>query len=132
MLCSSSGVLFNGPSSYLRNGWNLLDFIVVSLGMALVVTDLGPGTVSKQFSSLRALRTLRALRPLRMASRAEGMKVVVNALFRAIPSLFNVLLVCMLFFLIFGIIGVNLLQVSPHPQSHLCAPLLALFLACCL
>lgn len=52
---------------------------------------------------------MRALRPIRVASRAEGMKVVVNALFQSIPPIGNVLLVCLLFFLVFGILGTNLL-----------------------
>jgi len=34
--------------------------------------------------------------------------VVVNALIQAIPSIFNVLLVCLVFWLIFSIMGVNL------------------------
>jgi len=37
-----------------------------------------------------------------------GLQVVVNALVGAIPSIFNVLLVCLIFWLIFGIMGVNL------------------------
>ena len=37
-----------------------------------------------------------------------GMKVVVNALIGATPSIVNVLLVCLIFWLIFAIIGVNL------------------------
>ena len=53
------------------------------------------------------MRTLRALRPLRAMAKMEGMKVVVNALVGALPSIFNVLLVCLIFWLIFAIIGVN-------------------------
>lgn len=56
---------------------------------------------------LRSLRTLRALRPLRAISRWQGMRIVVNALMYAIPSIFNVLLVCLVFWLIFSIIGVQ-------------------------
>lgn len=54
------------------------------------------------------MRTLRALRPLRALSRFEGIRVVLNALFGAIPSIFNVLLVCLVFWLIFSIMGVQL------------------------
>ncbi|KAK8733907.1 hypothetical protein OTU49_006240, partial [Cherax quadricarinatus] len=50
----------------------------------------------------------RALRPLRAISRWEGMKIVVNALMYAIPSIFNVLLVCLVFWLIFSIMGVQM------------------------
>ena len=35
-------------------------------------------------------------------------QVVVNALVQAIPSIFNVLLVCIIFWLIFAIMGVQL------------------------
>ncbi|CAM2100401.1 unnamed protein product [Caretta caretta] len=66
---------------------------------ALGYSELGP---------IKSLRTLRALRPLRALSRFEGMRVVVNALLGAIPSIMNVLLVCLIFWLIFSIMGVNL------------------------
>jgi len=89
--------------SYLRNSWNILDFLIVIVG---IIGWAGNGQDS--LSALRALRTFRALRPIRMASRAEGMKVVVNALFQAIPGIFNVSFVCLLFYLIFGILGLNL------------------------
>lgn len=36
------------------------------------------------------------------------LQVVVNALFQAIPAIFNVLLVCIVFWLIFSIMGVQL------------------------
>lgn len=38
----------------------------------------------------------------------HSQKVVVNALFQAIPAIFNVLLVCLVFWLIFSIMGVTL------------------------
>jgi hypothetical protein len=79
---------------------NFLQVSIVSLTAEL----LGNG----QMASIRSLRTLRALRPLRALSRFEGMKVVVNALVGAIPSIGNVLLVCLIFWLIFSIMGVTL------------------------
>ena len=51
---------------------------------------------------------MRGLRPLRAVSRFEGMKVVVNALLYSIPSIANVLLVCLIFWLIFSIMGFQL------------------------
>ncbi|RLN47503.1 hypothetical protein BBJ29_000588 [Phytophthora kernoviae] len=64
----------------------------------------------KSLKSLRSLRGLRTFRPLRMISRRPGLKLVVNALFEAIPEVLNVLFVCMLFFLIFSIVAVNYLK----------------------
>ena len=107
------------PGSYLRNAWNVLDFFIVIVGLVLWrLSSSGSGAESVE--SLRALRTFRALRPIRMASRAEGMKIVVNALFQSIPPLGNVVLVCLLFFLIFSILFVNLLKVRPLSCDSLC------------
>jgi len=92
-----------GKTAYLKNSWNILDFCIVLIGLVGWI-GIGGGNLS----ALRALRTFRALRPIRVASRAEGMKVVVNALFQAIPGIANVVLVCFLFYLIFGILGLNL------------------------
>lgn len=101
------GFAFNGKASYLRNGWNVMDFIVVVAGYIIIITDsLSDGT--DELSSLKALRTLRVLRPLRVASRNEGMRVVVSSIFKSIPPVGNVILVGMLFYLIFAILGVNL------------------------
>lgn len=97
--------LIVGRGAYMRSGWNVLDFslVIISL-LSWAASSSGSGGSLK---SLRSLRSLRALRPLRVISRNPGMKLVVNALFRAIPSIVNVMFVCMLFFLIFGIVGVN-------------------------
>ncbi|KAJ8370038.1 hypothetical protein SKAU_G00100660 [Synaphobranchus kaupii] len=94
-----------GFVKYFTNAWCWLDFFIVDVSIvslianALGYSDLGP---------IKSLRTLRALRPLRALSRFEGMRVVVNALVGAIPSIMNVLLVCLIFWLIFSIMGVNL------------------------
>lgn len=42
-----------------------------------------------------------------MINRNEGLKIAVQALFKSIPSVANVLIICCLFFLIFGILGLN-------------------------
>ncbi|XP_072468297.1 sodium channel protein type 9 subunit alpha [Notamacropus eugenii] len=94
-----------GYKTYFTNAWCWLDFLIVDVSIITLVastlgySDLGP---------IKSLRTLRALRPLRALSRFEGMRVVVNALLGAIPSIMNVLLVCLIFWLIFSIMGVNL------------------------
>ena len=87
--------------AYLKNGWNQLDFIIV------IFSILSLSSNSPSMKSLRSLRTLRALRPLRMISRAPALKLVVNSMFRALPAIANVSLVCILFFLIFAIVAIN-------------------------
>uniref|UniRef100_UPI0035901B20 sodium channel protein type 8 subunit alpha-like n=1 Tax=Myxine glutinosa TaxID=7769 RepID=UPI0035901B20 len=93
-----------GFHKYFKSFWCCLDlFIVVISVTSLVAHWLG----IDKLSAIKNLRTLRAIRPLRALSRFEGMRVVVNALVGAIPSIANVLLVCLIFWLVFSIVGVN-------------------------
>uniref|UniRef100_A0A670JES9 Sodium channel protein n=1 Tax=Podarcis muralis TaxID=64176 RepID=A0A670JES9_PODMU len=94
-----------GFQTYFTNAWCWLDFLIVDVSLvSLTANALG----YSELGAIKSLRTLRALRPLRALSRFEGMRVVVNALLGAIPSIMNVLLVCLIFWLIFSIMGVNL------------------------
>ncbi|XP_075823798.1 sodium channel protein type 11 subunit alpha [Microtus pennsylvanicus] len=86
-----------GFRRYFTSAWCWLDFLIVIVSVVSLTNS----------PSLKSFRTLRALRPLRALSQFEGMKVVVNALISAIPAILNVLLVCLIFWLIFCILGVN-------------------------
>lgn len=87
---------------YFTSFWTILDFIIVFVSIfSLLIEE------NENLKVLRSLRTLRALRPLRAISRWQGMRIVVNALMYAIPSIFNVLLVCLVFWLVFSIMGVQ-------------------------
>ena len=89
---------------YFGNAWCWLDFVIVSVSLInFGASLLGAGNIP----IFKTMRTLRALRPLRAMAKMEGMKVVVNALIGALPSIVNVLVVCLVFWLIFAIIGVN-------------------------
>ncbi|KAK3093193.1 hypothetical protein FSP39_012483 [Pinctada imbricata] len=93
-----------GWKKYFTDAWCWLDFVIVAISIVMLVAEaMGYG----QVGALKVMRTLRALRPLRALSRMEGMRVVVNALIKAIPSIANVMLVCIVFWLIFGIVGVQ-------------------------
>ena len=58
--------------SYLRDGWNVLDFIVVMISLL--------SFVFVNIRVLRALRTFRALRPLRLIRRNEGIQLIMTVL----------------------------------------------------
>lgn len=63
------GFIFNGEISYLRNGWNIIDFTVVIISIAsLVVTG-------NKFKIVKIFRLLRILRPLRVVSKNKGLKI---------------------------------------------------------
>ena len=94
-----------GIKKYFASGWNLMDFVIVFIGAIGAILELS-GSATMQ--AARSMRSFRALRPMRMAARADGMRIVIEALFQAIPPIMNVALVCILFYLIFGILGLNL------------------------
>ncbi|KAK1160338.1 sodium channel protein type 4 subunit alpha B-like [Acipenser oxyrinchus oxyrinchus] len=94
-----------GYKTYFTNAWCWLDFLIVDVSLISLAANL---LGYSELGPIKSLRTLRALRPLRALSRFEGMRVVVNALLGAIPSIMNVLLVCLIFWLIFSIMGVNM------------------------
>lgn len=89
------GLLFNGKRSYLRRGWNVLDFIIVIL------------SILSQTSLSNDLKVIKVLRILRLISRHQGLKVAVRALYHALPNIINVTVIMLIFFLIFGVIGVS-------------------------
>ena len=93
------GFLVN-KGSYLRDGWNVMDFIVVVISLV----SLLPGTGS----NASALRVIRVLRPLRTLSVLPGMRTLIGTIIRSVPMIGNVVLFCIFFFTIFGIFGLNI------------------------
>lgn len=71
--------------SYLRNPWNILDFVVVFLSVLSIL--LGSLTTT----DLSFLRGLRAFRAFRLLGRFQTSRITVKALFRSIPAVFNVI-----------------------------------------
>jgi len=107
------GFLF-GKETYLKDAFNVLDFIIVFFSILSWVLD---AIRNINIGFVKGFRALRALRPLRMVSKNEGknliflltisgMRNVVNSLLVSIPGLLNVLLICMLFYVVFGILAV--------------------------
>ena len=87
------------PGTYLRDGWNTMDFLVVVLGLMAFIPSFGNYT---------AIRTVRVLRPLRTITGVEGMRVLVVTLIDSVPLMIDVLVLIVWMFFIFGIIGLQL------------------------
>ncbi|KAG9508996.1 Sodium channel protein type 10 subunit alpha, partial [Fragariocoptes setiger] len=97
-----------GLRRYFGNISSWVDFAIVVVSLVnLIASVFGTGKI-QALKTMRTLRAMRGLRPLRALSRFQGMRVVVNALIQAIPAIFNVLLVCLIFWLIFSIMGVQM------------------------
>jgi Ion transport protein len=81
-------------------------------GTIVVLSILSLAMSGSNLQAFKSFRTLRVMRPLRLISRNEGMKLVVNAFFKAIPAIANVIFVSVLVFLLFGVVGVSFFKGS--------------------
>ena len=93
--------LFLSRNSYFRNGWNILDFLVIT-GLVLSYSEIFP---SLDFSILRSLRLLG---PLRTIASFTRLQIILSALFSAMPLFFDALIILLFFYSIYAIIGLQL------------------------
>lgn len=102
--------MFYGNDAYFTSGWNIMDGSLVMIS----IIDLLMGWISESspriFGILRVFRLLRSLRPLRVINRAPGLKLVVQTLLSSLRPIGNIVLICCTFFIIFGILGVQLFK----------------------
>jgi hypothetical protein len=96
--------------SYMRDGFNILDFIVV-------VSSLLSGFPG--VPRVSALRAVRVLRPLRTLSRVKSMRIMIGSLMTALPQLGNVAILMGFLFLFWGIIAVQLFPGQLHGRCRI-------------
>ncbi|XP_075034031.1 voltage-dependent T-type calcium channel subunit alpha-1G isoform X1 [Mixophyes fleayi] len=99
-----------GGKAYLRSSWNILDGILVLISAIDILVSMVSDSGTKILGMLRVLRLLRTLRPLRVISRAQGLKLVVETLMSSLKPIGNIVVICCAFFIIFGILGVQLFK----------------------
>lgn len=130
-----------GKQCYLQCSWNILDGLLVFVSLVDVLVSIAYAGENKILGVLRVLRLLRTLRPLRFTpvpgltvnasypfstgfqlallsrviSRAPGLKLVVETLITSLRPIGNIVLICCTFFIVFGILGV---QVSSSNLFH--------------
>ncbi|XP_060795871.1 voltage-dependent T-type calcium channel subunit alpha-1G [Neoarius graeffei] len=99
-----------GEKSYLKSSWNILDGMLVLISVIDILVSMISNSGTKILGMLRVLRLLRTLRPLRVISRAPGLKLVVETLMSSLKPIGNIVVICCAFFIIFGILGVQLFK----------------------
>ncbi|XP_049320240.1 voltage-dependent T-type calcium channel subunit alpha-1G isoform X6 [Astyanax mexicanus] len=99
-----------GEKCYLKSSWNILDGMLVMISVIDILVSLISNSGTKILGMLRVLRLLRTLRPLRVISRAPGLKLVVETLMSSLKPIGNIVVICCAFFIIFGILGVQLFK----------------------
>ncbi|CAL8305145.1 unnamed protein product [Merluccius merluccius] len=99
-----------GEQSYLQSSWNVLDGVLVFVSLVDILVSMASTGGNRILGILRVLRLLRTLRPLRVISRAPGLKLVVETLITSLRPIGNIVLICGAFFIVFGILGVQLFK----------------------
>ncbi|PFX33508.1 Voltage-dependent calcium channel type A subunit alpha-1 [Stylophora pistillata] len=110
----ASGFLLH-KDAYLRNGWNILDFVVVVVGLVGMISDpeISGGSDSnslKESESLKVLRAVRVLRPLKIVSGIPSLQVVMKSIARAMIPLLQILFLILFVIVIYAIVGLELLR----------------------
>ncbi|XP_076862639.1 voltage-dependent L-type calcium channel subunit alpha-1C isoform X16 [Brachyhypopomus gauderio] len=109
------------PNAYLRNGWNLLDFIIVVVGLFSAILEQATkgdggtpiGGKAAGFD-VKALRAFRVLRPLRLVSGVPSLQVVLNSIIKAMVPLLHIALLVLFVIIIYAIIGLELFMGKMH------------------
>ncbi|XP_014896772.1 voltage-dependent L-type calcium channel subunit alpha-1D-like isoform X3 [Poecilia latipinna] len=109
-------------NSYVRNGWNMLDFVIVIVGLFSVVlemitkdADSGGQTGGKPGGfDVKALRAFRVLRPLRLVSGVPSLQVVLNSIIKAMVPLLHIALLVLFVIIIYAVIGLELFIGKMH------------------
>ncbi|XP_074500847.1 voltage-dependent L-type calcium channel subunit alpha-1D isoform X2 [Sebastes fasciatus] len=113
-------------NSYVRNGWNMLDFVIVIVGLFSVVLEM----ITKDADSggqsggkpggfdVKALRAFRVLRPLRLVSGVPSLQVVLNSIIKAMVPLLHIALLVLFVIIIYAIIGLELFIGKMHATCY--------------
>ena len=101
----SLGFAFSGKGSYIRNPWNILDFIIVASALLGVIA----GDASK-LSFIKALRILKILRPLRLIAKDKNLKIAIISLSRSIPNIVRLQVIVLFFVFLFAILQTTILS----------------------
>lgn len=93
------GFVFN-KGSYLRSGWNIMDFVIVC-------TSLMPLFFTMNFN-VSSLRAIRVLRPLKTITKIKALKMIVRTLFYSFSLVMDSLYILMFVMIVFAIAGQQL------------------------
>ncbi|XP_026161737.1 calcium channel, voltage-dependent, L type, alpha 1D subunit, a [Mastacembelus armatus] len=124
-------------NAYVRNGWNMLDFVIVVIGLFSVVLEFltkdekGDGDGANSHPSMhghggkpggfdvKALRAFRVLRPLRLVSGVPSLQVVLNSIIKAMVPLLHIALLVLFVIIIYAIIGLELFIGKMHATCYM-------------
>ncbi|XP_065103146.1 calcium channel, voltage-dependent, L type, alpha 1S subunit, b [Paramisgurnus dabryanus] len=116
------GFLFH-DGAYLRNCWNILDFVIVFMGLFTLVVDTintiaGVPKEKGGGFDMKALRAFRVLRPLRLVSGVPSLQVVMSSILKSMLPLFHIALLVFFMVTIYAIMGLELFKCKMHKTCY--------------
>uniref|UniRef100_A0A673HP16 Voltage-dependent L-type calcium channel subunit alpha n=1 Tax=Sinocyclocheilus rhinocerous TaxID=307959 RepID=A0A673HP16_9TELE len=116
------GLLFH-EGAYLRNCWNMLDFVIVfmglfTLGVDTINTIAGVPKEKGGGFDMKALRAFRVLRPLRLVSGVPSLQVVMSSILKSMLPLFHIALLVFFMVTIYAIMGLELFKCKMHKTCY--------------
>lgn len=103
-----------GPRWYFLNWWNVFDFIIVALSLALVAIDIitkeyqclaGPDVSAiANMPWLSAVRVIRLFRVFRLINKSHALRQMVRTLLISLPSLAYIFILIMIVMIIFSVL----------------------------
>ena len=124
-ICAYGFLLHSG--AYLRNGLNLLDFVIVVVGLVsmilpaisqLYASEEAMKKGAKDAFDVKALRAFRVLRPLRLVSGVPSLQIVLNSILMAMVPLLHIALLVLFVIMIYAIIGLELFMGALHRTCY--------------
>ncbi len=96
------GLISNGEKSYLRSGWNILDLL-------LTIIQIVNLAIPEEYIAVRKMLFMcSVLRILRIVTASEGFRLCIQAIINGAFKIAQTLFIAILFFFIFGVIGIQL------------------------
>ncbi|CAE7503653.1 NaCP60E [Symbiodinium natans] len=108
---------------YFRVPWHVLDFVICLGGLTYLIAEMFAAGLA-ELRSVRALKMISMLRPLRLIGKTSSVRLIIESLLAAIPTLINMTMVSALFYLGFALLFVGffkgaLYHCSLDPQGDL-------------
>jgi voltage-gated sodium channel len=108
--------IFAGSFRFFKCGWNLFDMATILI------------SVVSTFPALSAFRVVRIIRVMRLISIFPQMRLVISAIYMAIPGILSVACLLFMMFYIFSVIAYNLFHgINPQLFSSLGGSMYTLF-----
>jgi len=103
------GIIRNAQHGYLRDAWNVLDFVIVVISvLSDILTVLTAGSNETGFSAVTVVRGLRSLRALKAIKGSPGLRRVIRTVIGTIPVAADIAIFLAVVVMFFAAIGLNL------------------------